>query len=628
MPYTVLETEQDVLNLSDVVKTYDKAFFADIESTGLDWWKDNIVLFQLKFDNNIYLIDVRKAGYQSLKELLVALNYSKNRVVFHNCKFDLKFLLWHTGILLDNVFDTMVAEAILYSGIGKQFYSLTELADKYADTVMEKESRLDFVNLPEDSPLTIGMLNYSALDVAVLEPIYEKQLKHAEDNKLLKVFSLDMDLLPIVVKMEFTGIGIDKEEWLKLESVAKKKLAALFEELKPSIADYVIAHVPKKVTNGLQLAELLCIPVTGKARRKAMEEITDFSLLRGWFIEKFNTNSSQQKVALLNLMGIKVTSSNKKIIAKHADNEVVKKFLVISEVSKQISMYGSSFLRYINPVTGRIHTEYFTVGTQTGRFSSQKPNLQNVPTHGGYRECFIPSQDYVFISCDYSQQEYRLAGAVSGEPIIIQAYKDGSDMHTATAAHFYKKSMKEVTKDERSWGKTRNFEIIYGTTEWGLSKSLKCGLEEAREVLDEYWKGYPRLHKFKEHVESKILELGYSITKLGRRRYNAAKPTFANPTELERWREAVKREGFNHVIQGGGADIIKIAMVNLSRKNPFGDKFRLLLQIHDELLVEVHKSIVDDARQYLMKEMIDAEQPFLGEIPAVVESEVKERWSK
>lgn len=627
MAYTLVDTPQELLVVEDLIKTHTGLFYADIESTGLQWWKDDIVLFQLKFDSHIFLIDVRKIGYELLGRLLIDLK-GKNRVVFHNAKFDVKFLLFRTGVLLDLLYDTMVGEVILRSGIGKPYYSLVDLALKYADIFMEKESRMDFVNLPKDAPFTNSMLNYAALDVDVLDPIHKGQMSEAKEVKMEQVMDLDMDLLPVVVQMETTGIKLDRVEWLKLEEIAKTKHSKLTQEIKPYIADFATSIKSKKITNGLQLAEALSIPVKGKARRKSLEEITDLSCMRGWVIENFNIASSYQKKAVLNLMGIKVDSANKKVIGKHTDKEIVRKLIEISEVAKQISQYGESFLNEINPITGRIHTEYSTVGTQTGRFSSQKPNLQNVPSHGGYRECFIPSEGYVFIAADYSQQEYRLTGAVSGEPVIVKAYKDGSDMHTATASNFTGKPLNEITKDERSWGKTRNFEIIYGTTEWGLSKSLKCSPEEAKKVLEKYWKGYPRLSKFKERVEELILQVGFSCTPLGRRRYSTTKPTFGNPNQIGQWREAIKREGFNHIIQGGGADIIKIAMVNIFRKNPFGDKFRLILQIHDELLVEVHRSIINEAREFLVREMTNAEQPFLKDIPAAVDSDVKERWSK
>jgi DNA polymerase-1 len=185
--------------------------------------------------------------------------------------------------------------------------------------------------------------------------------------------------------------------------------------------------------------------------------------------------------------------------------------------------------------------------------------MQQVPRKGGYRECFIPDEGYVFAIVDYSQQEYRLAGAVSRDNVIIKAYQSGSDMHTATAQTQTGKT--EVTPEERNIGKTINFAVLYGSTEFGLKHNLQIPIEEAKEILRKFWDGYPNLSKFMELAGKKILELGFSSTVMGRRRYNVPKPTFGNSYEISKWRERVLREGRNHIIQGGGADMLKIAMI-------------------------------------------------------------------
>ncbi len=630
MSYILIDTVEKFEKFLESTTKLPAVIYADIETTGLDWFEKEILLFQVMIGKDIYILNVRELGYAFLTGMIRWIG-NNSKVVFHNTKFDLKFIYHRTGFLLENVYDTMTAEAVLLSGSGKQYFSLEELAEKYADTFMDKEIRKDFIDYPKDQPFTEKQLNYSALDVKVLEPIYLKQIKQFEETKQVKVIELESDLIPIVAKMEYDGITLRAEDWIILDRVARQHLKELNDNLLPEIADYAIKKCKGK--NGLELATYLKISDGTKTKRDrlALESITDLSLMKGWVCEHINLGSWQQKVAILNMYGVKVTSSNEKVIQKYAAKfPIVEKLLEISGVEKQISQYGESFLKDIHPFSGRVHTEYSTVGTQTGRFSSSKPNLQNVPTDGGYRECFVPRPGYIFIACDYSQQEYRLAGSVSAEPVIIEAYIKGYDMHTSTAANFNNKELKDVTKEERKWGKTRNFEIIYGTTEYGLSKSLKCSIAEALEKLKKYWKGYPRLYKFKEMAEKKIMEVGYSVTPLGRRRYNLPKPLLGNSNDYMFWEARVKREGFNHIIQGGGADIIKMAMVNLFRKNPFGDKFRILLQIHDELLFEVHESIANEAGQFIRDEMVNAEQPFLGRIPAVVEGYdvIKERWSK
>jgi len=256
-------------------------------------------------------------------------------------------------------------------------------------------------------------------------------------------------------------------------------------------------------------------------------------------------------------------------------------------------------------------------------------NMQNIPTQNGYREGFIAREGYSLLACDYSQQEYRLAGAISKEPKIIQAYVNGFDMHTATAALRFNKELSEVTKEERNKGKAVNFTILYGGTEYALGKNLNIPQDEALKILHEFLSSYPILAAHKKASENKIVELGYSVTLMGRRRYWKPLPAFATPQEVTNHVNRIKREGYNHIIQGTGADVTKLAMINIAKHNPFGRQmYHLLLQIHDELVAEVHDSILEEAITFMKYEMESAFQPFLGEIPALVDTKASKRWTK
>lgn len=625
--YTLVNLE-DTDRVLGFIGGFNGVVGVDTETTGLNCFVDEVLLVQVALDETIFLFNIRKLGIGVLVQLTSVL--SQKKCIIHNAKFDMKFLKNKTGIMLPNVYCTMVAESVLNAG-RKLPLNLAALAYKYCGGFMDKETRNEFIDLPPEAEITEDMYRYSAIDVLYLKEIYEAQMVEAEKVHELKVIELEMELVPVVASMEYTGIKLNAEDWIKIESISRERLDMLTIDYKNFLIDKLL-EIPRSRTPSVRFyAYLMKVPVKTKTKRRHIKLITDRDEIRAWLFDNFNVASTNQVKSTLYELGIELESTDAKVLGPLAEKfDEIKKLLEIREVAKQVSTYGLTFLDNINPVTGRVHTEYFTGGTQTGRFSSSNPNLQNIPTHGGFRECFVPQEGYVFISCDYSQQEYRLAGAVSREPVIINAYKNKSDMHTATAANFFNKPLNEVTKDERSWGKTRNFEIIYGTTEWGLSNSLKSTVEYAKEVLDKYWAGYPTLAAFKEKVEEKILELGYSCTPLGRRRYILEKPMFMTNKEFMTWRSRVLREGFNLIIQGGGADIIKIAMVNLAKKNPWGDKFRILLQIHDELMFEVDKSIVEEAGKFIMEEMVNAEQPFLGEIPAVVEGydQPKERWTK
>ena len=627
MSYTFVETVEELEEFKRLlIENDDDVLYADIETDGLDFILDSILLFQIRFGGANYILDVRQLGLPNLSRVVEILNEKKVTTVFQNVKFDLKFIRAKTGILLDEIFDTMNCEVILNAGRGKMYYGLGELALQYADVFMDKEDRLEFVNYPEDKPFTEKLLNYSALDVAVLEPIYYGQVARVRKDGLEDIIKLEMQLLPVVAEMEFHGINIDQEMWKEINIKVIAEHLELITAFKKTIWN---ALLKLDFENGLVLADAVAIPAKTKKLRGSLEVVEDISSLGSWFLETYNTNSSYQIKAVFNLLGIEVDNTAEKTLLDHKDDSpIVEQLIEIRGLAKQISSYGQNVLELVHVSTGKIHTEYNTSGTRTGRFSSQKPNMQQVPRKGGYRECFIPSEGYVFVSLDYSQQEYRLAGALSREDAIINAYKSGSDMHTATGAMQSGKSLDEVTAEERHLGKTLNFAILYGSTEYGLKKNLKISLDSAIAIINKFWKGYPKLKAFNDYAGEKIMELGYSMTPMGRRRYNKEKPLFGDSNKHFWWKEGVLKEGRNFIIQGGGADILKLAMVAIHRKNPFGDKMRILLQIHDELLVEAHESVKEAVFNFVKDEMEAAEQPFLGEIPAVVEGEIKERWSK
>lgn len=624
--YTLVEIYTDALAEINCIKEYNDIIGLDTETTGLSCFTDNIVLVQVLLGDRKIIFDIRKLGYSFLKELTEVLNTKK--CVLHNAKFDMKFLYNRTGIWLNNVHCTLICESVLNAGRDGVPLALGNLVEKYCGEIMSKDTRMDFVNLPETSPITMQMLSYSALDVAFLVEIYNAQMALTIDAKEEAIIDMEMQLVPVVAQMEYTGIKLDVEAWKKLEATNRAIMQNLIGEFKDYVIDQLIVKLTPQNLTALGFAELLKVPVYTKKLRVALETLTDISNIRNWLKENFNVGSPTQMKAVLNLMGVKVDNTNEKTLFPHADKPVITKLLAIREVAKQVSTYGLKVLENVNPITGRIHTDYFTGGTRTGRFSSRNPNLQNMPSHGGFRECFVPEDGYSFCSVDYSQQEYRLAGAISKEDVIIDAYINGSDMHTATASIQFGIPLSKVTKDQRNIGKTMNFAILYGSSEWGLHKNLKVPVEKAKQMIAKFFAGYPKLEAFKKLAENKILELGYSCTPMGRRRYNVPKPMFADSRGFVNWQDQVKREGFNIIIQGGGADIIKLAMINIAKKNPWGDKFRMLLQIHDELLVEVHNSIKDEALKFIETEMMNAEQPFLGRIPAVVEGRITTRWEK
>lgn len=604
-----------------------KEVFCDLETTGLDCRLHKILLFQIMAGDEIYIFDFTKLNNEHLKYLVNLLeNVAKVTSVFFNTKFDIKFIAHETGTWMNRLFDTMNAEVLINAGIGKSTYNLKELALKYAGIELNKDDRKLFYE-NEVNVITDQMLQYSAMDVKVLEPIYKSQIEQIEKAKENAILKIEMDLLPVVAKMEYDGVLIDTNSWLALEANEKERYNRVTSEL---MEIFVKGVNIGKYSDAYELAKAISFPMSNLSKKKEalMKQLTTPEVLEGWFRQSFNMGSTYQLQAVLGLMGTEVNSTDKKVLEKLKRTPAIENLLELSECEKRISTYGSNVIGYFHPITGRLHTEFLDMGAASGRFSSGNPfNLQNIPRANGYKESFISSPEYDWLSIDYSQQEFRLAGAISREPVIIQAYLDNQDMHTATAGLIYNKPLNEITKKERFVGKTANFTIVYGGTEWALGKNLQLDMDTSLKILKAFHEGYSTFSEFKSQVEKAILRMGFSSTVLGRKRYIEHKPTYQTNKEYMKWVGKQKRELFNHIIQGTAADVTKLAMIGIYRNNPFGEKLRMLIQVHDEINLEAHNSISKDAAQFVKEEMIKAEQPFLGAIPAAADvSPISNHW--
>lgn len=595
----------------------------DTETNGLDTFSSTWLLLQVKTNNKIFIFDVRKLG-KHINYIIELIKSSDKLVLLHNAKFDMKVIFVNTGVMLTNVYDSMVTEVLINQGIGRQFYSLKELVEKYCNCVLDKEIREEFYNYSEES-FSNELLTYSALDVQYLGEIYEEHMKLIYSSNQVKVYDLEMKLIAPVTSMELNGVLLNRNAWIKLQDTAEKEIARARE----GILEYILNTLDfSKYENAFNAAEALLIPVKTKKLTNALMQITNPVAVKSWYKDNININSHSQIKEIFHILGIPLKSTEENELKKiQLSSPLANLLLIHREHSKKLSTYGEKFLEHINPTTGRIHSEFNQVGTQSGRFSSDSPNLQNIPKEEEYRSCFISGEEKSFLCLDYSQQEYRLAGAVSKEDKIIDAYKQGLDMHTATASAIYDIPLEQVDKDQRNKGKTINFSILYGSTKYGLAYKLQIDINQAEDFLRQVEEAFPKLTLFKTIVCNSIWKNKYSCTPLGRRRYFDTKILFTDWKEAQSYENRIKREGFNHIFQGGGGDATKIAMCNIYYNNPFGDKLRLTMQVHDEIVTEVDDDIVNEAKEFQTKCMVDALQPFLGEIPAVVDGPISKVWS-
>jgi len=606
----------------------------DVETSSLDPFTGTLILLQIGTKSWVNVYDVRKLNNFQISQLLKWLN-TKRKVIGHSFKFDLKYIYEKYGIMLKNIHDTMLAEAILYAGVGDPFTKYAELVSKYCYIDIDKDIRKEF----EENPniiITPEILDYSAMDVIFLPYIYDEQIELLKERNSLNVYSLEMRLLPAIAEMEHTGIALDEESWKELLKKAKATAKNISKEIKQQITDTVKKIISEEnFTDGRDMLKFFKVTLTGENKKVAysreyLSTVTTADEMMKVFHENFNPSSTYQMQRIMNLMGIPVASTNSKIL-KRDFNEYEFAMLLVDyrQWFKLATSFGENFFEHINPKTKKIHSSFDQLATRTGRFASSKPNMQNIKRGTDYRNSFIASPDYLLGTADYSHIELRLAAEVSKEENMLNIFREGRDPHTETAERVFDPSMfrEELSKDEiRVRGKSLNFAVLYGTSAKGIAYNFQLPHSTGIEILERHKDLYPKLHDFIDLSREKILAAGFSITPFGRRRYFVVPRRFDRYNIKEKFK--IYKEGFNHIIQGGSADMIKIAMVKTWEKNPFGNLLRAILTVHDEIVYEIHKSIIEEGEIFVREQMINAGQIFIKSIPVEVNIKVAPYWEK
>lgn len=604
----------------------------DVEASSLDPITGTLILLQIATKKWVYIFDVRQFKQGTIKSLLLWL--SKRKLIGHNFKFDLKYLFNKYGVMPPDVHDTMLAEAILYAGVGSPYTKYQELVDKYCYIQLDKDIRKEFHDNP-DIIITPELIEYSANDVIFLPYIYEQQMDEMADRKSLNVYGLEMRLLPAVAEMESWGVTLDKEAWAVLLETAKENVKNFDKDIRDRIFETVERQINrKKFEDARPMLEFFKIKLRGENKKVAysrefLSTVTDNDEMVKVFFTNFNPGSTYQMQRIMNLMGIPVESTNSKYLMRDfKEYEFVVMLVEYRHWLKMVSSFGENFYEEINPVTKKIHSNFDQLATRTGRFASSGPNLQNVERAAGYRNSFIASPDYRMATADYSQIELRLAAEISEEENMLSAFREGRDLHSETAivAFALDVGIEDLDPEIRTKGKSLNFAIIYGTSAKGIAYNFEIPHKEGLAILERHRDLYPSLHNFIDVSREKILVAGHSVTPFGRRRY------FTIPTRFDRYNMKEKfkiyKEGFNHIIQGGSADMLKIAMVKIYETNPFGELLRALMSIHDEIVYEIHESILEEGEEFIRHEMIRAGEIFIKSIPVGVDIKVAPYWEK
>jgi len=521
-----------------------------------------------------------------LRRLKPVLEDESIRKIGQNLKYEMVVLSKYDVELRGIYFDSMLAAHLLDSS--RQSFKLDKLSQSflghtmisYDDVTKRGKSRIPFNEVELDTAV-----KYSCEDADVAMKLYHYFKEQLAENDLEYVYKEKViKLIPVLAEMEETGVLIDTDLLNSLSKEFETELAGITEKIYSMVGEEFNLNSPLQLRG--VLFEKLGLEI--KKRTKTGEPSTDHEVLED--LSKYH----EVPVLLLKYRGL----------------------------SKLKSTYADALPKIINPKTGRIHTSYNPVGTSTGRVSSSDPNLQNIPikTAEGrrIRNAFIPAEGYVFISADYSQIELRLLAHFSEDKKLIEAFVNDSDIHSKTASDIFGVSEDAVTPEMRRLAKNINFGIIYGISPFGLSKQLRTSVGESKKYIDEYFSRYPDVKSYLENSVEESKERGYAITILGRRRYI---PELQSSNRMQRG--IGERAAINSPIQGSAADIINLAMINIGEKLR-GSPTNMILQVHDELIIESPEKDVKKISFIIKKEM---ENAYILQVPLKVDIDTGINWA-
>ncbi|MDA2919180.1 DNA polymerase I [Desulfobacterota bacterium AH_259_B03_O07] len=596
--YKLVLSEADLDRLIKRVKKSGEVSI-DLETTSHEPMRAKIVGISFSpIPHEAYYIPIaHKSSIESRKQLNIdyvfdgikeVIEDGKIKKIGQNLKYEY-IVFERQGIRLKGIFfDTMIAAHLLDSS--KRSYSLDELAKiylghktiTYKDLTGTGKGKIDFEEVDLDRAKV-----YACEDADVAMILGKKLMPKLKELNLVKVFEdVHLKLLEVIARMEISGVKVDSSRLYELSLEFARGLDELAKEIYSQVGYKFNLNSP------LQLREVLFVnlKLPKKKLTKKGEPSTD----------------------------VEVLSDLSRL------HPVPEKILEFRGLSKLKSTYVDALPKIINAETGRIHTSINQVGTSTGRVSSSDPNLQNIPikTEEGkrIREAFIPERGFLLLSADYSQIELRLLAHFSGDESLLKAFLAGSDIHNRTASEIFGVSEDMVSPEMRRLSKNINFGIIYGISAFGLAKQLGTSVSVAKNYMDEYFKRYRKVKQFMEESIKKAQNKGYATTILGRRRLIPELSSNDRTT-----RGFGERTAINTPIQGSAADIMEIAMIRIHDilKDVF--KTRMILQVHDELLFEVHIDELDQVSKIVRKEM---EGAWKLNVPLRVDVGVGNNWAE
>lgn len=582
--YIFIENQEDAKLLCEKLLTF-QTLSLDTETTSTDAIRARLVglSFAVEGGEAWYVAVPRETG--AAKEWLEIFRpvYESATIlkVGQNLKYDLTVLASYGIHLHAPLFDTMLAHYLVQPELRHNMDYLAEIYLNYTPIPIEQligPKGRGQKNMADLTPAEI--CDYACEDADVTLQLYPPLRDELEKNELTRVFNeIEMPLMPVLARMERNGVRLDTEALAETGNQFNQRLEELEREI------YELAGHPFLLTSPRQVGEVL------------FDEL------------KLNEKAKKTKSG-------QYSTGEEVLEAIRAKHPIVGKILAHRGLKKLVSTYIDALPKLILPETGHIHTSFNQAVTATGRLSSSNPNLQNIPVRGDdgkeIRKAFVAEEGCTFFSADYSQIELRIMAHLSQDEHLIQDFREGRDIHAATAARIFHKPLEEVTRDERRKAKTANFGIIYGISAFGLAERMEVSRTEAKELIDSYFKTYPKVKEYMEKSVEVARERGYILTEFGRRRYL---PDITSRNAVVRG--YAERNAVNAPIQGTAADIIKIAMIRIDeRLRHEALQTKMILQVHDELNFSVPPTELEHVKQLVVEEM---ERAFAMSVPLIAD---------
>ena len=589
--YKLVDNEEEMKKLCDYFLTKE-ILSLDTETTSVEAINAKLVglSFSVK-ENEAFYVPVPQDEAEARKIVEIfrpAYEDEKILKVGQNLKYDYEVLMNYGVQIKGKMFDTMIAHYVIQPELHHNMDYLAEIYLNYQtihiDELIGPKGKGQ-KNMSDLDPKDV--YEYAAEDADVtlkLKNKLEAELRKYGAEELF--YNIEMPLMPVLAEMEMNGVLIDTKSLAETSTVLTKRMEEVEREI------YELAGGEFNIASPRQVGEVL------------------FDKLK--IVEKAKKTKKGQYVT--NEEVLQSLKGKHKIVGAILEHRGLKKLL---------GTYIDALPKLINSRTGHIHTSFNQATTATGRLSSSDPNLQNIPVRGEegkeIRKAFIPEPGCLFFSADYSQIELRVMAHLSGDENMIEAFREGHDIHAATAAKIYKEEMENVSRDQRTKAKRANFGIIYGITIFGLADRLEISREEARQLIDGYFETFPKVKEYMEKAKEEARSKGYVETLFHRRRY-LADINSANGTV----RGFAERNAINAPIQGTAADIIKVAMVRIHRRFKSENiRSKMILQVHDELNFSVYPDEKEKVERIVLEEMQNA---FPMEVPLVADCGWGNNW--